>query len=493
MNNLTRRKALHILREVFGAASFRPGQEKAVSAILSGRDTICLFPTGAGKSLCYQLPALLLQGETVVVSPLIALMRDQVAHLQAAGIPALCLDSLQTPAEREEAWARMQAGEARLVYVSPERLQTPAFQALCRRRPPALLVVDEAHCVAQWGAAFRPAYREIGSFVAALPRRPVLCAMTATADGRMRREIIRSVGLRRPQLITLPLIRENLVYSVVTTLRPWRWILGAAAARPGEKGLVFCRTRAGAEGLAAFLRQQGHRAEHYHAGMERQERMAAQERFRRGETRLLCATSAFGMGIDLPDIRYLIHEGLPESVADFAQQSGRAGRDGAEAECFLLLSPAELQRHRQRLVARRLDARFSIRKRLALRKDWREERAVLRLALGGGCVPAAIARAFGQRTAPCGRCSACRRRARTGRFSPLAPVPDLPRMRETDLCLWALRWQRDALAERLGLPPEQVAGEAALLAAAGGAALTPGDCHPQALEPLRRLAEAMRR
>ena len=495
----TRQACEALLRERFGIAGFRPGQEQAVGTLLDGRDLIALFPTGAGKSLCYQLPALLLPGMTLVVSPLIALMRDQVSHLEALGIPAVCLDSLQAPEAFAAALHRAESGQAKLVYVSPERLETAASQRLAQRQRVSLAVVDEAHCVVQWGESFRPAYTRIRSFLEKLPDRPPVCAMTATLDRGMRRALIGSLGLRRPRVLTLPLIRENLRYAVRSTADPFQEVLRLVREHPGEKGLVFCRTRKGCERMAEQLCREGFRAAFYHAGMEREERAEEQERFAAGETDVLACTSAFGMGVDIPDIRFVLHTSLPDCITDYAQQSGRAGRDGQPSDCMLLLDPADLVRKNLHFNAaqqevRRISLFFPVRRLKAwrkLRRDSREAQAVLRLALDGGCIPRGLARAFGQRVPPCGQCSACLRSAAMGSRVPLAPVPDLTARGGVDIRLWALRWQRDALAAREGLPPEQVMGEAAMEKVAWTGKLLPEDCSPSAFRPMQRLVLRM--
>ena len=484
------------LRTVFGLAQYRPGQRQAVETLLRGRDLIALFPTGAGKSLCYQLPALCLPGVTLVVSPLIALMRDQVAHLRARGIPAACLDSLQTPAERAEVCRALARGELKLLYAAPERLRAPGFAELLTPCGVPLLVVDEAHCVAVWGESFRPDYREIGAFAASLPQRPVLCAMTATADPRTLRAIRASLGLRRPVTVTLPLLRENLRYALRPTLDTAAEAARLAAAHPGGRGVVFCGTRLRCERLADALRAKGFLAGFYHAGMAREARAEAQARFAAGELRVLCATSAFGMGVDIPDIRWVLHDSLPDSLMDLCQQSGRAGRDGLDADCVLAFRPEELLRQCRRLDAERERARRmlprhpiqSARALSALRRGTRSRQQVLDAVLGGGCIPQALARAFGQRIAPCGRCSAC---------LDAVPLPERPpRLRgldETGARRWVLRWQRDAAAASLGLAPEEVLPEARLALAARTGRLEPGDGHPSAYPALKKLAEAMRR
>ena len=496
MRPLMKARCLRALHEHFGLDSLRPGQEAAVGRLLRGRDTLCLFPTGAGKSLCYQLPALLLPPPTVVVSPLIALMRDQVAGLRRRGIDAVSLDSLLPAEELRAAWQSVEQGRARLVYVSPERLETERFRAACLRFPPSLIAVDEAHCVVQWGGSFRPAYQEIGRFIRQLPRRPVVCAMTATAGLKTRLAISRSLGMRGTRTITLPLIRENLRYQLVTTIDPGRAIRRLALAHAGGKGLIFCRTRAEAEEMARTMAgwrlPDGRplRAACYHAGLERAARDQVQEAFAAGRLDAVAATSAFGMGVDIPDIRYVAHLSLPPGLMDLAQQSGRAGRDGQAADCAVLLDPADVDRLRGSLQAEKFAAKHSPRKLLRCRRRWRDARAVLALLLGGGCLPAGLARAFGDRRAkPCGCCSACLRPDGPHR---LAPVPPLPEMYPQDVAEWVLTWQRDAFARAHQLAPGEVLADSLLPRAAAAYHIPEQQCHPEALPALQRLLDHMR-
>ena len=453
-------RQLQALQTIFGLQGFRPGQEKAVDTLLRGRDLLCILPTGAGKSLCWQLPAALHEGWTLVVSPLIALMRDQLRALQAHGLDAICLDSLQTEDEREAALRRLVTGQARIVLVSPERLQSVRFRRAVQAHPPWLMVVDEAHCIPRWGEGFRPAYTQLDQFLAALPVRPVLCAMTATADAAMRREIARSLGMRRPKQVVLPVTRENLYLSVCTTIRPEETLLRLMREHAGEKRVVFCRTRRETERLAALLRGEGMAAEHYHAGMDREERLAVQARFTAGETEVLTATTAFGMGVDVPDIRCIVLDGLPETLLDLAQQFGRAGRDGQRADCVLLLDPAELEMRRKHLRRRRRDG-WAV-----WRKACRETSALLDWCLSGRCLQQGNARAFGQRCAPCGACSACLRAKRLGGFRRLTATPELHRMRERHLRAWALRWERAEIARKTGVGRQTVMPEHVLRRAA---------------------------
>lgn len=444
-----KKRSLRALHDIFGIDQFRPGQEKAVQTLLSGRDLLCIFPTGAGKSLCFQLPAVMSPRPTVVVSPLIALMRDQVQGLRRRHIDAVCLDSQQSPAEFQASLAMVRSGQARLIYVSTERLKSRVFIEACMQCPPWLVVVDEAHCIVQWGADFRPAYREIAAFVTALPIRPVLCAMTATADRAMQREIAASLGLRFPKIVGLPLIRENLRFDVVTTIARDKVI--RSACQNAGKSLVFCSTRREAEITAEFLRRFGLRAAHYHAGLPKEERRYIETLYASGEITVLASTSAFGMGVDIPDIRLVVHRTLPENMIDLIQQAGRAGRDGRPARVLILLDPLDVEYKRQSLVRRQVESRSDRAALSQLREDQASVRQVLDWCLNGRCLTQGMARVFGQRVGACGQCSACERAARAGRTDRLAPMPDL-RSRGEGVIAWTLRWQRDSLVKASKLP-----------------------------------------
>ncbi len=483
MKRSLKQTCLHHLTKTFGLEDYRPGQKEAVHALLSGRDVICILPTGAGKSLCWQLPAVVHPGLTVVVTPLIALMRDQVQHLNAAGVSAVSLDSLMSQDEKERALDAIRAGRARILFVSPERLEQSAFRRLCREMAPWLIVVDEAHCVVQWGEHFRPAYASIADFLNQLPVRPVLCALTATADDAMQRAIGASLG-RKMKRILLPIVRENLVYEVRTTLDGTGEIL-RLLRRDACKTVVFCRTRQRTEHLAAILTDAGLPAAYYHAGMAREDRMAVQARFLDGTVQTLCATTAFGLGVDIPDIRRVIHDYLPDSLIDYVQQSGRAGRDGTDAECILLLEPNDLvakasMKHRARDRIRRRAIR-GIRAYFRARKGLRQ---LLRVTLSSNCIPAGIARAFGKRVPACGRCSACRK----GRL--VRRPPDAFNLSITQLRAWILMWQRNALASRLHIPRNAVLPNSNLYDAARRLVL-PKDC--QSRPELERILMHFRR
>ncbi len=480
MKRRLRRRCKEALTAIFGLEAYRPGQYGAVKALLSGRDVLCILPTGAGKSLCWQLPAVVHPGLTVVISPLIALMRDQVRRLAERGIPAETLDSLMSPEERNAAMARLKGGASRIVFVSPERLAQRGFRELCRSVPPWLVVADEAHCIVQWGERFRPAYGEIGAFLRGLPSRPVLCAMTATADAAMQRDITRSLTMRRTKRVVLSVLRENLIYTLRTTLDATAEIVRLCCAEPC-KTVVFCRARVRTEQLCSLLTAQGVSAAFYHAGMAREMRMDVQQRFADGEVEVLCATTAFGMGIDVPDIRRIIHDELPESVIDCVQQCGRAGRDGQPADCILLFEPRRVAF--SAMVARSLSHALGegpLRPFLRSLTRRRKLHTLLRVLLTDGCIPAGLSAALGQRVKRCGKCSACRNGA------PMRHLPELGGMRQRDVYAFFLAWQRDALAKKRGCKPRQIMSDALLLRAASDLGLPQGTDAPEELLRLIR-------
>jgi ATP-dependent DNA helicase RecQ len=330
-----------VLRETWGYPHFRTHQRRVVVAGLTGRDCLAVLPTGGGKSLCYQVPGLLLPGLTVVVSPLISLMQDQVQALRKRGVPAAYLSSTQTPTVRAAVWEAVRAGKVKLLYVAPERLQglvdTPGLP------PVRLLVVDEAHCISEWGHDFRPHYRAIGRHRRALGRPPTV-ALTATATPATRAAIERVLGLRRPVRVVQSFDRPNLRFAVrrVETERERLARAGRALRKVQESAIVYVPTRDRTDGVAAFLRQRGVPALPYHAGLPGRERKGLLKRFLDGRCRVMVATNAFGMGIDKPDVRLVAHLGVPPRPEAYFQEAGRAGRDGATAQCALYWLPGDL-------------------------------------------------------------------------------------------------------------------------------------------------------
>ena len=330
--------ARSVLARQFGYADFRPGQEAVVAAVLTGRDALAVMPTGAGKSVCYQVPAVVLDGLTVVVSPLVSLMADQVRALKEAGIRGAYLNSTLTPAQQAEVLARARVGAYDLMYVAPERLADPRFAAFAAEAPIPFVAVDEAHCVSQWGQDFRPSYLAIGEFIAALPVRPVVAALTATATERVRADIVRLLGLRDPALTVTGFDRPNLRFAV-ERCEPKRKDARLDAfidERRAESGIVYCSKRACVEEVCAHLRERGIAATRYHAGLSPEERERNQRAFVADDAPVMVATNAFGMGIDKSNVSYVVHYNMPGSVEAYYQEAGRAGRDGAPAECLLL-------------------------------------------------------------------------------------------------------------------------------------------------------------
>jgi ATP-dependent DNA helicase RecQ len=354
-----------VLKEVFGYSSFKPLQREIIGDILAGKDCVAILPTGAGKSLCYQIPALLLSGPTLVVSPLIALMHDQVSALTAAGVEAEFINSSLGLEERRAIEARVRSGSVKLLYAAPESLAGERVTGLLSAFPPALIVVDEAHCVSEWGHDFRPDYRNLSPLRQRFPR-AVWLAVSATATARVRADIAQSLGLHEPKLWLGGFERPNLHISVEPKAESKARVLSLARARKGSSGIVYCSSRKRVESLAAALAAAGIRAAPYHAGMAADHRTRTQEAFVRDDIDVIVATIAFGMGIDKPDVRFVIHADLPKSVENYYQEIGRAGRDGLDADCILLYSAGdaisqarlfdELEPEQKRQALARLDA-----------------------------------------------------------------------------------------------------------------------------------------
>ncbi len=397
-------EARRLLGQVWGFGDFRPGQEEVVDAVEAGRDVLAIMPTGGGKSLCYQLPALLRPGVTLVISPLIALMRDQVRALQATGVAAGALTSQSDPAESEAVFAALDAGRLKLLYMAPERLASPGTASLLRRIDVRLLAVDEAHCVSQWGHDFRPDYLRIGALRDALGGLQTV-ALTATADAETRAEIVdRLFAGRAPATFLRGFDRPNLDLAFAPKDNPRRQILDYVAARRGRSGIVYCASRTKTEALATALRETGHTALAYHAGLQADDRRLAEARFQREDGLVVCATIAFGMGVDKPDIRYVAHADLPKSIESYYQEIGRAGRDGAPAETLTLYGAEDIRLQRTRIDegAAPMERKQADHKRL---------NALLGLAEAPRCRRQTLLAYFGEMLAePCGNCDLCRDR-----------------------------------------------------------------------------------
>ena len=330
-----------LLKRFFGYETFRPLQEEVMREALAGNDTFVLMPTGGGKSLCYQLPALAKGGLSIVISPLIALMKDQVDALEEAGVPATYLNSTLSAVESRQRLAKLYNGEYRLLYVAPERLMLPEMLERLSEWRPGLIAIDEAHCISEWGHDFRPEYRQIAELRGRFPKTPLM-ALTATATDRVRQDIVSQLQLRDPRRFVASFNRANLTYRVVPRNQPLRQVLDVAKRHTGESGIVYCASRNGAESLAKRLDGQGIGAVPYHAGLDADVRAKNQEAFIRDEVQVVCATIAFGMGIDKPDVRFVIHNDLPKNIEGYYQETGRAGRDGLPADCVLLFNASDV-------------------------------------------------------------------------------------------------------------------------------------------------------
>lgn len=332
-----------LLQKHYGYSDFRPGQAEIITSLINGTDTIAVMPTGGGKSLCFQLPALLLSGATIVISPLISLMKDQVDALGELGIPATYINSSLPSAEVNERLYNARRGRYKLLYVAPERLESEHFQAAIRDVRIALLAVDEAHCISQWGHDFRPSYRAIRPFIDRLADRPVIGAFTATATAKVKQDIIALLALDSPAAYYTSVDRANLSFAVIRGENKKEFVRKYIGARTNQSGIIYAATRREVDNLHAALRKTGLAVGKYHAGLSDDERRDSQDAFIRDDVRIMVATNAFGMGIDKPDVRYVIHFNMPKNLESYYQEAGRAGRDGEQSECSLLFSAQDIQ------------------------------------------------------------------------------------------------------------------------------------------------------
>jgi len=388
-----------VLSRVFGFSAFRPGQAEIVDAVLAGRDTLAIMPTGGGKSLCYQLPALCRDGLTVVISPLIALMRDQVRGLQELGVSAGALTSGNTEAETEAVYLALSRGEMKLLYIAPERLAGSSTVDLLRRSNCRLIAVDEAHCVSQWGHDFRPDYLRLGDLRRVLD--VPLAAFTATADAETRTEIIKRLfDGRAPQIFLRGFDRPNIRLNFAVKDSPRKQLMSYAAARKGQAGIIYCATRARTEALAQALNDAGHNARAYHGGMEAHARRMVEELFQREDDLIVVATIAFGMGVDKPDIRWVAHADLPKSIESYYQEIGRAGRDGAPADTLTLFGPDDIRLRRAQID----ESPAPLERKQA---DHARLNALLGLAEAVQCRRQVLLSYFGEASEPCGNCDLC--------------------------------------------------------------------------------------
>jgi ATP-dependent DNA helicase RecQ len=387
---------LPLLKQYFGFASFRPLQEEIIRDALAGKDVFALLPTGGGKSLCFQLPALARPGLTVVISPLIALMKDQVDALQASGVAATFLNSSLAPDESRARLRGLHSGEFRLLYVAPERLVLSGFLADLQKWKPNLIAVDEAHCISEWGHDFRPEYRQLVQLRSLFPDVPMM-ALTATATERVRADIVQQLHLREPGIFVASFNRPNLNYRVLPKAGPYEQTLEFVRGRKNESGIVYCQSRKSAESVAERLNADGVKAAPYHAGLEKDARGKNQELFLRDEVRVICATIAFGMGINKPNVRFVIHYDLPKNVEGYYQETGRAGRDGLPSDCLLLFSAGDVVKQSQFI-----DEKPEVEKKIA-----REQlQQMVHYAESAECRRASLLEYFGE-TFPHENCGAC--------------------------------------------------------------------------------------
>ncbi len=398
-----------LLKKYYGHTEFRPGQAQLIDAIMGGRDTLGIMPTGAGKSICYQIPAMLLDGITLVISPLISLMKDQVAALVQAGVRAAFLNSSLSMRQQDEFFARAARGEYKIIYVAPERLETERFAGFASGVQISMLAVDEAHCVSQWGQDFRPNYLKIAEFCRSLPKRPVVCAFTATATDEVRRDIVRLLELKNPFETVTGFDRPNLSFDVITAgSDKYNYLLRVVTRNRGRSGIVYCSTRKLVEEVCEKLCAEGFSATRYHAGLEQSERHANQEDFIFERRDIMVATNAFGMGIDKSNVSYVVHYNMPKSIEAYYQEAGRAGRDGEPAECVLLYGAQDVRTNLFLIDQNENDSLDPIMLEKVKEKDRERLQDMIRYCSHTGCLRAFILRYFGEKTDDhCGNCGQC--------------------------------------------------------------------------------------
>lgn len=397
------------LKKYFGHTCFREGQEPIIDSLLSGRDAVGIMPTGAGKSICYQLPALMLEGIAIVISPLISLMKDQVNALNQAGIPAAYLNSSLTERQFRTALSRAYNGAYKIIYVAPERLETNGFMQLAESIKISMLTVDEAHCISQWGQDFRPGYLKIRDFIDRLSYRPVIGAFTATATANVRNDIIRILKLDNPTVITTGFNRENLYFGVEHPRDKMTALARLLKKYKDRSGIVYCSTRKGVEEVCGRLRGMGYEATRYHAGLEDEEKLLNQEDFLYDRKTVMVATNAFGMGIDKSNVSFVIHYNMPKDLESYYQEAGRAGRDGEEAECILLYAKNDVRLAKWLIENSTPNELLTAEQRKNLRiRDEERLKQMTFYSTTSRCLRQFILNYFGdRRECTCGKCSSC--------------------------------------------------------------------------------------
>lgn len=400
---------LSVLKDYFGHDSFRDGQEQIVDALLDGRDALCIMPTGAGKSMCYQIPALLFDGVTIVVSPLISLMKDQVGSLVQSGVPAAYINSSLSYPQFLRVLSNVEHGKYKIIYVAPERLLTDGFLDACKKIKISMVAVDEAHCVSQWGQDFRPSYLKIISFVESLANRPIVGAFTATATNDVKEDIKKILRLENPFEITTGFDRPNLFFGVIKSSSKDEKLIDLIRERGDRSGIVYCATRKNVESVCELLCDNGFSAARYHAGLDEYERRKNQEDFVFDRKNIMVATNAFGMGIDKSNVTYVIHYNMPKNIESYYQEAGRAGRDGGEADCILLYSPKDVRLNRFMIENSEGNDELTIEENEQIReRDFERLKYMTFYSTTNDCLRGFILRYFGgEKKAYCGKCSNC--------------------------------------------------------------------------------------
>ena len=402
--------ALETLKTYFGYDTFREGQEKIVEAILANRDVLAIMPTGAGKSICYQIPALILPGITLVISPLISLMQDQVKALNDAGIHAAFINSSLTENQISKALYLAASGRYKIIYVAPERLENYEFLEFARNVEISMVTVDESHCISQWGQDFRPSYLKIVEFVKNLPKRPIVSAFTATATEEVKNDILCTLSLADPEVVITGFDRKNLYYSVENIRRKDEFIMEYIEKHPTESGIIYCATRKNVDNLFELLFKRGVPVTRYHAGLTNETRKKNQDDFIYDRTPVIIATNAFGMGIDKSNVRYVIHYNMPQSMENYYQEAGRAGRDGENSQCILLFSLQDVMIDRMLLDNKDFSDVDEEDEYLIRQRDIRRLQTMEGYCKTTGCLRNYILEYFGEKTSgPCDNCGNCHR------------------------------------------------------------------------------------
>lgn len=453
-----------LLKKYYGYDSFRKGQEDIIKSIISGTDVSAVMPTGAGKSICYQIPALAASGITLVVSPLISLMQDQVRTLLAMGVRAAYLNSSLSPRQIQLALDNAKKGIYKIIYVAPERLETESFINFAANAEISILAVDEAHCISQWGHDFRPSYTRISEFIRMLPKRPVVAAFTATATKKVKKDIISQLELKKPFTITTGFNRENLYFAAYTPEDKNVFLIEYIEKNADKSGIIYCNTRKDVDAVALTLSEYGYSALPYHAGMPDNERKKNQEEFIYDRAKIIVATNAFGMGINKPNVRYVIHYSMPQNLEEYYQQAGRAGRDGEPSQCILLYSGYDVYVNK-----------FLIKKSMEKEhKDLKEYKNYIYTELEKlklmtyyatsktTCLRKRLLSYFGEYyPTPCNNCSICRQES--GKYIPINHIsPKDTLMIPDEALLSRLRKYRAVTANRLGIPPFSVFSDSSL-------------------------------